>query len=119
MKKRKQINYEDIVEIGISLIKEETDLLYGESEKNKAESVMRICGIVDFLRALDEATIVYNPEKSETEQSSEESEEKINQECKLNENENWIKFLNNTLCNVISLSDEDFINYSNFDLKGL
>ena len=37
MKKRKMVNYEDIVEIGLSLIKEETDLLYGESKKNKAE----------------------------------------------------------------------------------
>ena len=67
MKKRKQINYEDIVETGISLIKEETDLLYGESEKNKAESAMRICGIVDFLTALDEATTVTEDTESESE----------------------------------------------------
>lgn len=56
MKLRKQINYEDIIEIGLGLIKEETDTLYGESEKNKAESAMRICGIVDFLSALDRTT---------------------------------------------------------------
>lgn len=58
MKKRKIINYEDIVEIGLSLIKEESDVSYGESEKNKAESATRISGIVDFLRALDEATVL-------------------------------------------------------------
>lgn len=69
MKLRKQINYEDIVEIGLGLIKEETDTLYGESEKNKAESSMRICGIVDFLSTIDRATQMTEEDKKTLEKS--------------------------------------------------
>ena len=99
MKKRKMINYEDIVEIGLSLIKEETDLLYGESEKNKAESAMRICGIVDFIRALDEATILSEPDVCENPDTS------ISKQPKFKEA-------------VIAMSDEDWVNYLNSGLKG-
>ena len=48
MKNRQKINYEDIVEMGLSLLKDETEVLYGTSDKDKAESVMRMCGIIDF-----------------------------------------------------------------------
>ena len=99
MKKRKTINYEDIVEIGLSLIKEETDLLYGESEKNKAESAMRICGIVDFIRALDEATVLSEPDVCENPDTS------ISKQPKYKEA-------------VIAMSDEDWVNYLNSGLKG-
>lgn len=99
MKKRKMINYEDIIEIGLSLIKEETDTLYGESEKNKAESAMRICGIVDFIRALDEATILSEPDVCENPDTS------ISKQPKFKEA-------------VIAMSDEDWVNYLNSGLKG-
>lgn len=99
MKKRKMINYEDIVEIGLSLIKEETDLLYGESENNKAESAMRICGIVDFIKALDEATILSESDVCENPDTS------ISKQPKFKEA-------------VIATSDEDWVNYLNSGLKG-
>lgn len=64
MKKRQQINYEHIVEIGLSLIKEETDYLYEcSSDASKAQCAYRISGIVDFLKALDDATIILEAEK--------------------------------------------------------
>lgn len=99
MKERKQISYEEIVEMGLSLIKEETDLLYGESEKNKAESATRICGIVDFIRALDEATILSEPDVCENPDTS------ISKQPKYKEA-------------VIAMSDEDWVNYLNSGLKG-
>ena len=100
MKNRKKINYEDIVEIGLSLIKEETDILYGESEKNKAESAMRICGIVDFIKALDEATILSESDICENPDTS------ISKQPKLKEA-------------VIAMSDEDWFNYLNSGIKGI
>lgn len=103
MKKRKQINYEDIVEIGLSLIKEETDLLYGESEKNKAESAMRICGIVDFLMTLDEATVLSESDICENPDTS--IDTSISKQSKFKEA-------------VIAMSDEDWANYLKSGLKG-
>lgn len=99
MKKRKQINYENIVEIGLSLIKSETDVMYGESEKNKAESATRISGIVDFITALDEATVLFEPDICENPDTS------ISKQPKLKEA-------------VIAMSDEDWVNYLNSGLKG-
>lgn len=114
MKKRKQINYEDIVETGISLIKEETDLLYGESEKNKAESTMRICGIVDFLTALDEATTVTEDTESESEViqntklDEDELEDKLN---KIND------FLGKATCEILPLSEKELVDFLNGAFK--
>ncbi len=69
MKKRKMISYEEIVEMGLSLLKDETEVLYGTSDKDKAESVMRMCGIIDFLSALDDATqATVNPDSCEYEE---------------------------------------------------
>ena len=63
MKERKQISYEEIVEMGLSLLKDETEVIYGTSDKDKAESVMRMCGIIDFLCTLDDATqVTSNPD---------------------------------------------------------
>lgn len=110
MKKRKQINYEDIVKTGISLIKEETDLLYGESEKNKAESAIRICGIVDFLTALDEATTVTEDTESESE---------VIQNTKLNEDElenklnKFNDFLEKATCEILPLSEKELVDFLN------
>ena len=100
MKKRKMINYEDIVEIGLSLIKGETDVSYGESEKNKAESATRISGIVDFIKALDEATTLSESDVCENPDTS------ISKQPKLRES-------------VIAMSDEDWANYLNSGLKGI
>ena len=55
---RRNIDYDEIIELGLSLLKDETEVLYGTSDKDKAESVMRMCGIIDFLSMLDEATRV-------------------------------------------------------------
>lgn len=114
MKKRKQINYEDIVKTGISLIKEETDLLYGESEKNKAESAIRICGIVDFLTALDEATTVTEDTESESE---------VIQNTKLNEDElenklnKFNNFLEKATCEILPLSEKELVDFFNGAFK--
>ena len=63
MKNRRGISYEDIAELGLSLLKDETEVLYGTSDKDKAESAMRMCGIIDFLSALDDATqVTVNPD---------------------------------------------------------
>lgn len=57
MRARKQINYEDIVEIGVSLIKVQTDFLWEcNDEKERLVSTYIISGIVDFLDSLDKAT---------------------------------------------------------------
>lgn len=57
MKMRKQISYEDIVEIGKNLIKEQTDFMWeSNDDKEKAVSAYVISGIVDFLDSLDKAT---------------------------------------------------------------
>ena len=103
MKKRKMINYEDIVEIGLSLIKEETDLLYGESENNQAESAMRICGIVDFIKALDEATVLSESDVCENPDTS--IDTSISKQPNFKEA-------------VIAMSDEDWANYLKSGLKG-
>ena len=69
MKNGREISYEDIAELGLSLLKDETEVLYGTSDKDKAESVMRMCGIIDFLSALDDATqVTVNPDTCEHEE---------------------------------------------------
>jgi len=103
MKKRKMINYADIVEIGLSLIKEESDVSYGESEKNKAESATRISGIVDFIKALDEATVLSESDVCENPDTS--IDTSISKQPKFKEA-------------VIAMSDEDRVNYLNSGLKG-
>ena len=45
---RQKIDYDEIIKLGLSLLKDETEVLYGTSDKDKAESVMRMCGIIDF-----------------------------------------------------------------------
>lgn len=57
MKTRKEISYEDIVEIGMSLIKTQTDFLWEcNDDKDRLISTYIISGIVDFLDSLDKAT---------------------------------------------------------------
>lgn len=99
MKNRKKIDYDEIVEIGLSLLKDETDVLYGTSDKDKAESVMRMCGIIDFIRALDEATVLSESDICENPDTS------ISKQPKFKEA-------------VIAMSDEDWVNYLNSGLKG-
>lgn len=100
MKKRKQINYEDIVEMGMSLIKDDTDYIYECSDdKTKAAMAYRISGIVDFLRALDEATILSDSDICENPDTS------ISKQPKFKEA-------------VIAMSEEDWVNYLNSGLKG-
>ena len=60
---RQKIDYDEIIELGLSLLQDETEVLYGTSDKDKAESVMRMCGIIDFLSILDNATqVTVNPD---------------------------------------------------------
>ena len=100
MKERKQISYEEIVEMGLSLLKDETEVIYGTSDKDKAESAIRICGIVDFIRALDEATVLSESDVCENPDTS------ISKQPKFKEA-------------VIAMSDEDWVNYLNSGLKGI
>ena len=99
MMNRRKIDYEEIVEIGLSLLKDETEVLYGTSDKDKAESAMRICGIVDFIKALDEATVLSESDVCENPDTS------ISKQPKFKET-------------VIAMSDEDWVNYLNSGLKG-
>ena len=100
MKNRQKINYEDIVEMGISLIKDDTDYIYECSDdKIKAGIAYRISGIVDFIRALDEATVLSEPDVCENPDTS------ISKQPKFKEG-------------VITVSDEDWVNYLNSGLKG-
>ena len=99
MNRRKMINYDEIIEIGLSLLKDETEVLYGTSDKDKAESAMRICGIVDFIKALDEATVLSESDVCENPDTS------ISKQPKFKEA-------------VIAMSDEEWVNYLNSGLKG-
>ena len=58
MKNRKKIDYDEIVEIGLSLLKDEIDMIYGIEDKSKAESALRMSGIIDFLNELNKATLI-------------------------------------------------------------
>lgn len=53
---RKEISYEDIVEIGKSLIMEQTDVVWEEDDKERAVSACIVSGIISFLDKLDKAT---------------------------------------------------------------
>lgn len=65
MRARKQINYEDIVEIGKSLIMEQTDLVWEEDDKERAVSAGIVSGIISFLDRLDTATRMTEKEINE------------------------------------------------------
>lgn len=58
MKNRKKIDYNEVVEIGLSLLKNEIDMIYGIEDKSKAESALRMSGIIDFLNELNKATLI-------------------------------------------------------------
>lgn len=58
MKNRKKIDYDKVVEIGLSLLKDEIDMIYGIEDKSKAESALRMSGIIDFLNELNKATLI-------------------------------------------------------------
>ena len=58
MKNRKKIDYDEVVEIGLSLLKNEIDMIYGIEDKSKAESALRMSGIIDFLNELNKATLI-------------------------------------------------------------
>ena len=96
---RRSIDYDEIIELGLSLLKDETEVLYGTSDKDKAESVMRMCGIIDFIKALDEATVLSESDVCENPDTS------ISKQPKFKET-------------VIAMSDEDWVNYLNSGLKG-
>lgn len=55
---RINISYDDIVSIGITLIKDETEMIFECNEKEKAETAIRISAIIDFISRLDDATQV-------------------------------------------------------------
>lgn len=66
MKSRKRINYEDIVEIGNTLIKEQTSFLWEcDNDNERASFAYIISGIVDFLDRLDKATQMTEKEINE------------------------------------------------------
>ena len=55
-KNRRMISYEEIADIALTLLKEETDVLYGTENKTKAESAMFITGIINLLNRLEDVT---------------------------------------------------------------
>ena len=57
-KNRRMISYEEIVDIALTLLKDETDVLYGTQDKTKAESAMFMTGIINLLDRLEDATRV-------------------------------------------------------------
>lgn len=57
-KNRRTISYEEIADIALTLLKDETDVLYGTEDKTKAESAMFITGVVNLLDRLEDATRV-------------------------------------------------------------
>lgn len=63
-KDRRTISYEEIADIALTLLKDETDGIYGTEDKTKAESVMFIAGVVNLLDLLEDATRVINYEES-------------------------------------------------------
>lgn len=57
-KNRRMISYEEIADIALTLLKDETDVLYGTQEKTKAESAMFMTGVINLLDRLEDATRV-------------------------------------------------------------
>ena len=57
-KNRRMISYEEIADIALTLLKDETDVIYGVEDNAKAESVMFITGVVNLLDRLEDATRV-------------------------------------------------------------
>lgn len=64
MKLRKQIGYEDIIEIGMSLIKDETEFLWEcKDDTERARCAFTVSGIVNFMSAIDDATRMTEEDK--------------------------------------------------------
>lgn len=57
-KNRRTISYEEIVDIALTLLKDETDAIYGVEDKTKAESAMFMTGVINLLDRLEDATRV-------------------------------------------------------------
>ena len=57
-KNRRMISYEEIADIALTLLKDETDALYGTEDKTKAESATFMTGVVNLLDQLENATRV-------------------------------------------------------------
>lgn len=57
-KNRRMISYEEIADIALTLLKDETDAIYGVEDKTKAESAMFMTGVINLLDRLEDATRV-------------------------------------------------------------
>lgn len=57
-KNRRTISYEEIADIALTLLKDETDVIYGVEDNVKAESAMFIAGVINLLDRLEDATRV-------------------------------------------------------------
>lgn len=57
-KNRRMISYEEIADIALTLLKNETDVIYEIEDNAKAESVMFIAGVINLLDRLEDATRV-------------------------------------------------------------
>lgn len=57
-KNRRMISYEEIADIALILLKDETDVLYGTEDKTKTESAMFMTGVINLLDRLEDATRV-------------------------------------------------------------
>ena len=65
MKSRKMIEYGDITETVLSMLKTEADTIFGEENDAKAESAMFMSGIINLWYMLDEKTEA-NPNDPQT-----------------------------------------------------
>lgn len=67
-KNRRMISYEEIADIALTLLKEETDVIYGAEDNTKTESIMFIAGVVNLLDRLEDATRVTDYEMTTNEE---------------------------------------------------
>ena len=71
MKFRKEIEYEDIVDIGLNLIKDETEILWEcNDDTERAKCAFTVSGIVNLLSAINKATQMTEEEKKAFEKNS-------------------------------------------------
>ncbi len=70
MKLRKAIGYEDIVDIGLNLIKDETEILWEcNDDTERAKCAFTVSGIVNLLSAIDKATQMTEEDKKTLEKN--------------------------------------------------
>lgn len=60
-----KVSYKQIMDKGYGLIKEDLDVVWGTEDKDKAETIMHIAGIVDMIINLKEMCGMPDPDSEE------------------------------------------------------